>query len=264
MTTSNTRPTDGPFKVAIHSFKGGTGKSTIAANLAVSLALEGRNVGVMDLDLAGPGLHVLLELKQEDIKLTLNDFFLDKCSAVDPVIDLTKRLGLKKGKLVFVPASFRADDIVRVLSKGYGIQNFRIAIQEISRLHNLDCMIIDTHPGIDKSTLVAMGVCDIIVLISRIDSQDILGTGVMIEIANTLKKPGLLLANMIPPGVDREKVKQRLETLFNSPVTEAIPFYTEVLRALSTEVFILKNPDHDFALRLKNVVKVLQASARAT
>ena len=249
------------FKIAVHSFKGGTGKSTIAANLAVSLALEGRHVGVLDLDLAGPGLHVLFEMMPDEIKHTLNDYFLGLCSADAITIDLTEKMKLKRGSLVFVPASFKAEDIIRVLSKGYEIGMFRDALDVISRLHNLDYMIIDTHPGIEKSTLVSMGVCDMNIIISRMDSQDIFGTGVMLEVTRVLKKPQILIANMIPPGVDKEKVKARLETLFNTKVMTAIPFYTEILRALSSEVFVLKNPDHDFSAALRPVIEALEIKA---
>ena len=122
-------------KIAVHSFKGGTGKSTISANIAVSLALAGRKVGVLDLDLAGPGLHVLFEMKPDSIKFTLNDYFLGRCGATDIAIDLTDQLHLKQGKLLFVPASFKAEDIVRVLSRGYEIGMFKNAIEEISKMH---------------------------------------------------------------------------------------------------------------------------------
>ncbi|TDE40862.1 Mrp/NBP35 family ATP-binding protein [Antarcticimicrobium sediminis] len=40
--------------VAIASGKGGVGKSTVAANLAVALAAEGKNVGLLDADIYGP------------------------------------------------------------------------------------------------------------------------------------------------------------------------------------------------------------------
>ena len=249
------------LKIAVHSFKGGTGKSTITANLAVSLAREGRRVGVLDMDLAGPGLHVLFEMKPHEIDHTLNDYLLGKCSADSITIDLTEKMGLKRGSLVFVPASFKAEDIIRVLSKGYEIGMFRDALDLISKMHNLDYMIIDTHPGIEKSTLISMGVCDMNIIISRMDSQDIFGTGVMLEVTKVLEKPQILIANMIPPGVDREKVKARLETLFNTKVVTAIPFYTEILRALSSEVFVLKNPDHDFSATLKPVIEALQLKA---
>lgn len=44
-------------KVMFHSFKGGTGKTNLLANVAVTLALKGLKVGVVDLDLKAPGLH---------------------------------------------------------------------------------------------------------------------------------------------------------------------------------------------------------------
>jgi ATP-binding protein involved in chromosome partitioning len=46
--------------VAVASGKGGVGKSTISANLAVSLALEGAKVGLMDADIYGPNLPMMM------------------------------------------------------------------------------------------------------------------------------------------------------------------------------------------------------------
>jgi len=40
-------------KIIVLSGKGGVGKSTVAANLAISLAQSGRNVGLLDVDIHG-------------------------------------------------------------------------------------------------------------------------------------------------------------------------------------------------------------------
>jgi ATP-binding protein involved in chromosome partitioning len=46
--------------VAVSSGKGGVGKSTVAVNLAVSLALDGAKVGLMDADVYGPNVPIML------------------------------------------------------------------------------------------------------------------------------------------------------------------------------------------------------------
>src|SRR3989442_2457855 len=81
--------------IAVHSFKGGTGKTTLTANIAAVLA-KNRRVGVMDLDLSGPGLHVLFGLKKSEIKATLTDIFLGDGTPADVLIDLSQRVKLKK------------------------------------------------------------------------------------------------------------------------------------------------------------------------
>jgi ATP-binding protein involved in chromosome partitioning len=51
--------------IAVASGKGGVGKSTVAANLAVALACAGRSVGLMDTDVYGPSVPILLGAHHE-------------------------------------------------------------------------------------------------------------------------------------------------------------------------------------------------------
>ena len=48
--------------VTLYSYRGGTGKSTCAVNLACLLAADGERVAVLDTDLASPAVHTLLEI----------------------------------------------------------------------------------------------------------------------------------------------------------------------------------------------------------
>ena len=50
-------------KIMVLSGKGGVGKSTVAANLAVSLAAAGRQTGLLDIDIHGPSIPKLLGLE---------------------------------------------------------------------------------------------------------------------------------------------------------------------------------------------------------
>ncbi len=54
-----------PKIISTHSFRGGTGKSNVTANLAVLVAKANYRVGVIDTDIQSPGIHVLFNFKQE-------------------------------------------------------------------------------------------------------------------------------------------------------------------------------------------------------
>src|SRR5947199_2740591 len=51
--------------IAVSSGKGGVGKSTVAVNLAVALALDGAKVGLMDADVYGPNVPIMLGVDRE-------------------------------------------------------------------------------------------------------------------------------------------------------------------------------------------------------
>jgi len=53
------------FKVAVASAKGGVGKSTVTANLAVALARLGYRVALMDADIYGPSQHLMMGIREK-------------------------------------------------------------------------------------------------------------------------------------------------------------------------------------------------------
>ena len=109
--------------VSIHSFRGGTGKSNTTANLAALLAALGRRVGVVDTDIASPGIHVLFGLGEEQMVHSLNDYLWGKCEIAQTAHDVTSRLGAElKGTVYLIPSSIRPGEITRVLREGYDAQ----------------------------------------------------------------------------------------------------------------------------------------------
>ena len=57
------------LKIIVLSGKGGVGKSTVAANLAVTLGLQGNRVGLLDVDIHGPSIPKLLHLEGRGLVL---------------------------------------------------------------------------------------------------------------------------------------------------------------------------------------------------
>ena len=56
-------------KILVLSGKGGVGKSTVAVNLAVSLTLAGKRVGLLDVDIHGPSVPKMLHLEDASVQV---------------------------------------------------------------------------------------------------------------------------------------------------------------------------------------------------
>jgi ATP-binding protein involved in chromosome partitioning len=69
----NDRATFAKHVIAVTSGKGGVGKSTVSANLAVALAQAGKRVGILDADIYGPDIPRLLNIRNETLKWGSND-----------------------------------------------------------------------------------------------------------------------------------------------------------------------------------------------
>ena len=57
-------------RLLVFSGKGGVGKSTVAANLAVALAKRGKRVGLLDVDIHGPNLAKMLGMEGRQIEVS--------------------------------------------------------------------------------------------------------------------------------------------------------------------------------------------------
>src|SRR5436853_5053203 len=56
--------------VAVASGKGGVGKSTVAANLALALQMQGGRIGLMDADIYGPSVPIMMGVGTVDPQTT--------------------------------------------------------------------------------------------------------------------------------------------------------------------------------------------------
>lgn len=72
--------------IAFHSYKGGTGKTTIGANFAASLTKEGYKVSLIDLDVYAPSLQSYFDVEPEK---SINDYLYSNAEVEDVMVDMT-------------------------------------------------------------------------------------------------------------------------------------------------------------------------------
>jgi septum site-determining protein MinD len=245
--------------ISVHSFRGGTGKSNTAANLAAIYALKGYRVGVVDTDVNSPGIHVLFCLDESTIEHSLNDYLWGKCSIKDTAQDVTANLNANvPGKVFLIPASIKAGEIARILRDGYDVGLLNDGFQNLIKQLNLDILLIDTHPGLNEETLLSIAISDVLVIIMRPDQQDYQGTGVTVEVARKLGVPGMyLVVNKVPQAFNAEDVKARVEQIYNCQVAAVLPHSDEMMILASAGIFTLQYPDHPIAISYTRLADLL-------
>jgi chromosome partitioning protein len=185
--------------IAIHSYKGGTGKTTIAANTAALLVKTGKKVALLDLDIYAPSLHNYFKITP---KKWINDFLDNNANIEETILDVTESIHNKEGSLgkFFVGFSNPNRDAIFKfeISNGteYWKKQFRKLVflreQMITKM-NMDYIIIDTSPGIRHWSINALSIADKLILTMKMDDLDIEGTKKLIhEIYTTFVKFGAI------------------------------------------------------------------------
>ncbi|HET7676397.1 MAG TPA: Mrp/NBP35 family ATP-binding protein [Candidatus Limnocylindrales bacterium] len=122
--------------IAVASGKGGVGKSTVSANLAVALAMEGASVGLLDADITGPNIPLMLGVEGQP------------GATADNKIQPLERYGVKVISIqFFVPEGQPV--VWRGPLVGGAIQQF---LRDVD-WGELDYLVIDLPPGTSDAQL---------------------------------------------------------------------------------------------------------------
>ncbi|MCJ8324575.1 MAG: Mrp/NBP35 family ATP-binding protein [Rhizobiales bacterium] len=116
--------------ILVASGKGGVGKSTVAANLAIALSASGARVGLLDADIYGPSLPTMFGINDKPL---LNE---DK-----------QMVPLEKYGLKLMSIGFIADTNKAMIWRGPMIQGALIQMLNECAWGELDHLVIDLPPG---------------------------------------------------------------------------------------------------------------------
>lgn len=262
--------------VAIHSYRGGTGKSNLTANVAYLAARAGKRVAVLDADLSSPGVHVVLGLSKDRLAFTLTDHVFGRCDLDEAAYDLGPSLGLPsaeggdvrrgaggaggattpRGALYLLPSSMKLEAISRVAAEGYDVGRLNDELARLGKTLRLDVLFVDTHPGLNRETMLTTAVAHTLVIVVRPDQQDVFGTAVLVEAAARLNVPRVLLvANKVPAALDPESVRQRFTEAFGHEVVACLPLEEDMVALGSEGLFVRRYPEHPFSEHLRDLAQ---------
>ena len=247
--------------LATHSYRGGTGKSNLTANLGVLLAQRGGRVGIVDTDIPSPGIHVIFGLDEEKIAGTLNEYLYGIKPIEEVAVDAGRLLkdakggpALKDGAIFLVPSSVRSADISKIIREGYDVNRLNDGFHDLIDRLRLDYLLIDTHPGLNEETLLSIAIADRLVLIVRPDHQDFQGTSVTVEVARRLDVADMrIVLNKVPPSFDEASLRRQVEQAYGVPVAGLLPLSTDMVENASSGAFVLRHPDHAMTRRLAEI-----------
>ena len=246
--------------VAIHSYRGGTGKSNLTANLAVCLASSGKRVAVVDTDIQSPGIHLLFGVEDTTSLRTLNDYLWERCPVHEAATEVTPASVIDGGGRVWlVPSAVQAGEIAKVLREGYDVGLMNDGLRDLSDHLALDHLLIDTHPGLNEETLLSIAISDVLVVLLRPDRQDFQGTAVTVEIARKLEVQELLLVlNKVLPSVAARGFVEEVSRTYKAPIVGVLPETAEMLELGSAGLFTLRFPDHALSAEIRRVASRLE------
>jgi len=250
--------------IAFHSYKGGTGKTLISANLAVVLAKEGSDVCILDYDFRAPSQHLLFKQSPNH---WLDEFLLGKCSIADAIINLSDR-SPGEGRLMAGFANPASDTmrLMMAMDDRWETKSLHGTLQAKEALIGdlrLDYVIFDTAPGMQLLSANALAVSDVNVVVTKTDEFDVEGTKELVRgVYKVLGRKVSMIANRVleKEAYDetlREELRIRLEKRFGVPVIGVIPCYCDLQLHGGTMIHALTEQEHPFIDLIRSISKEL-------
>ncbi len=204
--------------IGISSGKGGVGKTTVVANLALALRKLGKSVVMVDCNLSTP--HLSYYLGVNDYKKTINDVMRETADIKSAMYNYD---GVK-----FIPASLSLKSLV-----GLDLKKFKKTISEIVG-PKVDYVLLDSAPGLGREAVCVLNAADEILFVTTPFIPMVNDVLRCIDVLKQLgkKKVGVVL-NMSTGG-RHELFSDSVEGVLGVPVVGEIPFEKKMPHSLVT------------------------------
>lgn len=250
--------------IAVHSYKGGTGKTIVSTNLAVTLTRHGRKACLMDLDFRAPSLSTIFS--QEELDCWLNDYLNGTCRIEKA---LTNFNGLNNDGELFLGLADPSTEAIRDMSAKDRKWEMRALGRLLSLKNSLtndlgfDYVILDTSPGLQYSSINAIVAADLVIVATTFDRSDMKGTKRMLhELYELFEKKTEIVVNKVLYDVssnsDKTELQKKIQEAYQTPVLGVIPCFCDVARAEGAFIFSNERPEHPFTKIMDCMVEKIE------
>lgn len=253
--------------IAIHSNRGGVGKTLFTINLAMVYAILGRNVCLIDLDFRAPAISDILQLQCPN--LWMNDFLDGHGKIGDALIDVTSKFKTD-GKLLVGLADPSLDSVRNMAWKDKrwemkALQRLTSIKRELAE-KGVDYVIFDTSPGILYSSVNAVVSSDVVVILTAANDLDVKETQrVITELYQPFEKPTYILINKVMPmfqwrDTERNVILKKFTSIFSAPIIAVIPCYCDLLNSSRMTIYTREMPEHPFSKAIYDIANKLSST----
>ncbi len=238
--------------IAVSSGKGGVGKSTVAVNLAVSLALDGAKVGLMDADVYGPNVPLMLGV-----------------SADQPKVFNNKIIPIEAHGVKMISMAVLAPPDKPMILRGPMLHG--VVRQFLSDVNwgELDYLVVDMPPGTGDVQLSLAQLVPVqgAVLVTTPQSVSIADVRRALKMFETVAVPVLgVIENMsyfVPPDMPEKRYDifgtgggRKLAEEYNVPFLGEVPLGMEVREAGDKGVpVVISNPESPQSIAFRSVAE---------
>lgn len=233
--------------IAVHSAKGGTGKTSIAVNLAIAYALDGRKVCLLDMDLRGPTLRTFFDDGSSEVPFWVNDLLSGKKGINEVVMDTGVDLGMA-GKVSVAYSKADIFEIRELASKdrkwqSNALKNIIVGKKELIR-NGTEVIILDTGPGVEYESINAVAACDLVLIVHSSTKACSECTEQLVNgVYKSLNKKCAIVDNMHHCSLDDDTLDGMR---YGFPVIAAIPCICDIAKR-SGEILVLSDREHEFS-----------------
>ncbi len=239
--------------IAVGSGKGGVGKTTVSVNLALSLLKLGYRVGILDSDVYGPNVPIMLGAKKAQIKVTQNQKIIPAQAHGLQILSVHYLVQEDQ------PLIWRGPLVAKLIDQ---------FINDVEWDDEMDYLIVDLPPGtgdvqISLAQKLKLKGGIVVTTPQKISQYDVkkavnLFKAVQVTVLGVIENMAYVVCpkcsekiHLFPEGGGEELSKK-----FNIPLLGTLPFYPDVSsKSDEGKPIVLENPEHEIS---KEFIKIAE------